>query len=824
MTFELPFFGISFENELLLLLAIPIIIVFLYLNRKVEINKARGTLILLRIGAFILLLAVLATPFMIREETIIRETTSILLITDKSSSMSLYESIVGNLIYERMEATTGDFSKVNLRNLTTKNRTAIGNIIYENIIGSSEENNVVVLLSDGNNNFGRDPLDIASFASEANTVIFTVTPELTGNEVYISDIIGAKRTPIDFEYRGDVVVRKVGDEAAYKIEVAVDGILLIEEEITQKTTTRSFPFSYKFRSHGVHNITARITPTSSDTFSINNIFYKVVDVIKRPAVLLVSENNYSALEIVLKDVYDVTESSSISSLDAYTAVILDNLDIDDIGDAKKLRDFLTDGGGLLVVGGEKAFDAGGYYESNFESLLPVRSSDIPREESKQIAVVILIDISGSTGMSMEGNTKIDVEKAIAIKMIRDLSEDAHIAVVAFNADSHVISSLRKIENKTGPIEDKIAKLQFGGGTYALAGQIKAHQILRGFQGSKYIIMISDGITNYPSQSYIEAERAARDAITTYTVGVVFDTDESFLKGLARVGGGLYFAPDETERVKIILGEEDEGEEEMGGFLLLIVDHNHFITQGLEIGNVTIKDFNKVTPKSSAQLLVATQSFKPILTVWRFGLGRVAALPTDDGNDWANNLYGDQASRIISATVNWVIGDPERKKPVRIECDDVNSGEETAIIIKSKNERPEVILDDERIELSRLDQENYYFNFYPDEIGLQKFETALDSCTFAVNYPEEYGEFEINKDLLKKLAEVTGGKNYDSSQLDELQDEITNFTIEESSGIVIQKTNLMIYFILGALCLFFLDIVIRRINEIVRGHKIGSNEI
>ncbi|MBN2518849.1 MAG: VWA domain-containing protein [Candidatus Altiarchaeota archaeon] len=819
MTLEIPFFGIIFENEQLLLLVIPLLVLFLYQNRKIELTKTRTVLLILRTLTLVLLLAVLAVPFVIREESMTQERTSVLLIADKSHSMDLYDSSLGALVFDRLDATIGDFSKISLRNLSIKDMTGIGDAVYENIIGSSGENNVIVLLSDGNNNYGRDPLDIGSFASEANTAIFTITPELIGNEVYVFDISGAKRTPSDFEYTGSVVIRKVGQTAEYRIELTADGVPVIQESVIQESETRSFPFSHTFRSQGPHNITATITPTSPDVFPQNNVFYKVVDVIRKPSLLLVSDNAYSPLEIVLKETYDVRTSTSLEGdLEAYTAVVLDDMNINDISYMDELREFLADGGGLLVVGGENSFDAGGYYDSNFESLLPVRSSEVSREEGKQIAVVILVDISGSTGVDLGGNTKIDKEKAIAVGMLRDLSKTSYIAILAFNADAYIVSSLRRVENKTDALEDRIARLQFGGGTYVVAGQIKARQILQGFQGSKNIIIISDGITNYPTQSYIEAEKALKSGIKTYTVGVGFDTDEAFLMGLAKSGGGVYFGPDETQRVKILVGGEEEEIDDKEGFSVMIVDTNHFITQGLEIGNVSIEDYNKVTPKSSAQLLIATQQLKPLLTVWRFGLGRVAALSTDNGNDWSNNLYGPQASKTISATINWVIGDPERKKPVRIDCQDTNSGEETSVIVISKSDKPVINLNGELVELNRLDQENYYFNFYPDTMGVQSFETALDSCTFAVNYPEEYREFDLDLDLLKTMAEVTGGRNYDESQLDQLQEDITKFTVQKSTGIEVKKTNMMLYFVLLALSLFFIDIVIRRINEILKGRS------
>ena len=54
----------------------------------------------------------------------------------------------------------------------------------------------------------------------------------------------------------------------------------------------------------------------------------------------------------------------------------------------------------------------------------------------------------------------------------------------------------------------------------------------------------------------------------------------------------------------------------------MVNKNHYITADLDL-NATITGFNDVTPKPGSQRLVAMADGKPVLTVWRYGLGRVA---------------------------------------------------------------------------------------------------------------------------------------------------------------------------------------------------------
>ncbi len=811
------FLGISFEIPVFLLLIIPAIAVFVFVNRDVLRKGGNLHLMAMRSAAMAVLLLVLAMPHVTKEESIMQETTSILVIDDHTGSMRIYGGSAGGEVASAIEAGTGGVSKVELRNLSAQDYTALGDAIYQGILGSSLKNNVVILASDGNSNRGADALDVAAFAAETNARIFSVVPELKGSEVYVEDIGGSDKAPVNSEYAGKVSIGGIGGEASYTLRVFIDEEKVLDTPVLQNTPRKEFPFEHVFNSKGPHRITARIFPDSPDEFPQNDIFNKVVEVVERPKLLLVTSSESSPLSQVLGEVYDVdVEVSLTSDIGEYDAIILDDQPSDSIGSTDRIREFLADGGGLLVVGGNHSYNNGGYYESAFESLLPVKSSEVPDRKGEQINVVILIDISGSTGVSMSGNSKIDVEKAIAVKMVRDLADKAHVGVVAFNSNAYVIQSIRKTGD-TGQLEEKIARLQFGGGTYVLEGLIKARDMLRTVQGSRYVILISDGVTNYPVQVFEEAGHMANDDFTTHTIGVGFDTDVSFMRGLAMRGNGVYFEPRETDRVRILFGGLEDGEEEDGGrFSMILTDTHHFITEGLTSINVSIDGFNKVSGKASAQVLAATRDLKPLLAVWRFGLGRVASLAVDNGGEWVNRLYTGGNSRIISSTVNWIIGDPEERGAFHMECSEARVGEEAPIIVSSEREYPALSVDGENRELNRIDDRRYYMAFVPDTPGFVQISADESSCEVAVNYPREYGRFNINLDMMTAMGNITNGGVYPAESIDALINEVTGYTISESTGVKIKKTNLQLWFTLAALLIFFADVVVRRVSEIRRG--------
>jgi len=814
-------FGLNFDIPIFLYLLIPALLLFLLVNRGVF--KKHLLCITLRCVAIAALLILLAMPYTIREEDVTKESTSILIIDDRTDSMSVYDPSLATSIMESIDSKVGDLSNVEITNITEKDRTALGDAMYQGILGSAMRNNALVLITDGQNNAGSDPIDVAAFAGGARTKIFAVAPDVTGNEVFVKRIEGADKSPVNSRYSGSVVIGAVGNPASYLLRVSVDGENVIDLEFTQDALEKELPFEKIFNSEGPHNITASITPASGDIFPENNRMMKVVNVIERPGILLISNKDNSPLQQVLEEGYTVEKQSRLPAvLDYYSAIVLDDQQAPATGETKLLRDFLNDGGGLVVIGGNSSYENGGYYESSLENLLPVKSREAPKMEGQEVNVVVVLDISGSTGNLMSDATKIDIEKAIAVSIIRDLAEKNNIGVIAFNTESYIIDSLTKLSG-TSQLEEKISRLKFGGGTYVVTGLMRAHDMLDGAQGSKYVILISDGITNYPVQAFEEARDMYLDSITLHAVGVGFDTDASFMQGLSTQGGGIYFAPSETERVKIMVGEpEEDNADGENGYAISVTDTHHFITDGLHISNVSVESFNEVTAKSSAQVLAATKGLKPVLTVWRFGLGRVASLSTDDGLGWANELYMAGSSKLISSTVNWAIGDPERDKPLRIGCVSTSIGEETSVVVTSDDDYPPVIMDGKPVSLNRISETSYYFTFVPDETGFIPIAARGYSCQVTVNYPEEYMDFGTDRGLLASIADSTGGEVFGPSEIDQLAEQVSNYTISESTGVEIKKTHAYEWFALMALCIFLADIIIRRVREILHGGAGSEN--
>ncbi|RLI84860.1 MAG: hypothetical protein DRO76_06250, partial [Candidatus Altiarchaeales archaeon] len=225
------------------------------------------------------------------------------------------------------------------------------------------------------------------------------------------------------------------------------------------------------------------------------------------------------------------------------------------------------------------------------------------------------------------------------------------------------------------------------------------------------------------------------------------------------------------------------------------------------------------------VLITTEAKKPVVTVWRFGLGRVVSITTDNGIKWSPNLYSSENGRLISSITNWAIGDLEKKKRVRMETDDIPLGREAEIIIRC-DKLPRVVAqkdgDKEEISLKQIDIDLYSGGFAPKETGFYFLKAVVqdseDTDAIAVNYPVEFSRLGINREGLSEITTLTNGMIYNSSQIEQLEDDAMKFIKEGSLKRIKEKIPLHLYFMIATVSLFFIDVVIRRIREIMRLRK------
>ncbi len=772
-----------------LLLIIPLIPILIWLLRhefvilkedlavKLQKKRIKRLMFFTRTILFVLVLIALASPYVQREK-IIEGDPFIQLLVDNSTSMVMFEDVSQQLA-TKLEKKMNTEVKV-VGSGTVSN-------IGDGVLNSLEPHGSILLLSDGNVNSGADLGDVALFASKLNATINAVKLKAVRDDAGV-EIFGPSKTLENSENTFSVFVNRVGNINSVHLKVIMDGETIYD----QLTSENSYQFT-KQLSKGIHKITATID--SADFFPNNNVFYKTVKVVPQPKVLFYSEKA-SPLETLLKQLYVVDTATSIpSNLQDYYAIVVNDIKADSVESATDiLNDFVADGNGMAVFGGENSYEKGGYRNSIFETLLPVLVGS-PEKKEGDTAIAIVIDISGSAGAPFgRFASTADFEKAAAIDIISNLELNTEVALIAFNNQAYLISELSPAFSKPD-LPDTISRIKWGGGTNIGAGLLKAISVLSAFGGSKNIVLLSDGKTQGPASAFEAARFASNNGIKIYTVGVGPTTDEKNMMDYAELSNGIYFRATEESRLQILFGPVDDQAAQSGQMELVILNKNHFITENFE-PNATLYGYNQVSPKGAARLLATTSTGEPVLTIWRLGLGRVAAFSVDDGGKWAGSLLGAGNSRFIARTMNWAIGDPERKSASFIDAKDARLNEPVEITVKSSV--PPVA---EGVVFYKIDEDTYTGSIIPTRTGFQ----SSAGAEFAVNYEAEFGNLGMSPEL-EKIAGSTGGKMFDANDIDG----IVEHAKTRAKRVINSRDYIRWPFILLAIVLFIVEIFIRRI--------------
>lgn len=780
-------FSVYFENPWVLWLIIPFLIGlvllikfdFVKIKEDAVLAKRRRSLknlMLFTRGAIcVLLIVALAYPY-IPTQKVIQGEPHVKILVDKTGSFKLFD--LG--FVEEFKKNLGRRVDVDVSYIEGVRNSPIGDSLFKSL----KENEHILLISDGNNNFGTSLGDVASYAVSLNTTInaLNLNAKEYDASVYIE---GPQKTSKDVENTFNVVVEQAGEKREVPLTVLVDGKAVLT------TLTREGETFVKTFEKGYHRIEAKIE--ANDFFKQNNAFYKTIKVVEKPKVLFITEKE-SPLVKLFNPIYDIVTGRNIDSLDVFPAVVLNDINEKQFNAMlSKLTNFAAEGNGLVVVGGTNSYDGGNYKNSAVESLLPVRVAKAGKKAG-EANIVVVIDVSGSTGERFGGAKKVDVEKALTIEVLNDLSPISKVGIVAFNTKPYLVADINMLMNQEG-LNEKISRLVDGGGTMVSVGLLAGVQMLEGVSGSKNIILISDGNTQQREETMGVAKYAADNGITVYTVGVGYGTNEELMSKLADIGNGAYFQPGETEKIRILFGGVDKEKGEKGVYNALVFNENHFITGDIKL-DARLYGFNLVAPKSNGKLLVTTDMGDPLVTVGRFGLGRVVAVTTDDGGLYAGELLNKKNSKLWTRMMNFAIGDPERKNDQFILVDDSILGENTEILLKSS-----IQPSTKNVPFYKIDENLYKATIRPSEIGFNKILDAI----FGVNYLAEYQHIGLNPEL-RDFVSSTNGKIFEKDDIEGIAKHI----IANSKRVVSSKKNYVWIFVIFAVIVYLFEIFMRRV--------------
>ncbi|MCD4806517.1 MAG: VWA domain-containing protein [Methanococcoides sp.] len=808
----------TFEQPLMFALILPVIIGGIFLLRE----GARRPIIISRMIVLSLLVIALASPTAIVSDVTSDENPNLVVISDETASMSLFEEGVGMNVYESLTANTPTtFIRL------TGESTSLGDAIEQYSTGDNQ----IVLVSDGNNNFGKDIDESLQYAKEMGTTVYSVAPDLEKNDISVQ-MLGDKTVVIGNENQFDILVSQAEEgEIRYSFEVYAGDTLIRSGTFSQETRTRTIRVPYTFKKLGAQEMRVELSPLTEDKDDINNVYYKSVYVVPKPNINLITSDTGAPLGNILYNLYDVSNSKEFTNLDNKKTVVLDNVNMRELSesDTDKLKEYVSQGNGLVLVGGEASFDRGNYLDSSFEELLPVISK--PTDWKGGRSIVLVLDISQSTAAH---ETLSDILGNAIFILENENLRDAYAGVIAFGSEGVDVSDglvYLGTHSNLEKLEESISSLTPGATseTSLDQGLLIAQEWLETESGELDIIIISDGGF---AQSYDESlkviEEIHEEGIDFYFIhiheqGAPSQYDKfgnRYSEELMKSVDGTYFFIEKGERANLVFEDQEIPEEEtdeipqLTSFPLIEYNPNHFITRNIEIeGNIT--GYNDVTPKPGADRIIITATGKPVVTTWRYGLGRVAAITTDNGrggqNTWASQMYSGNNSKLISSTINWAIGNPQVEEGTVVEAEDTWFGTPATLYITHYDGNTPVLrYKGDTLELAVTGKNTYETTIDPKSIGFHD----VSGYPIAVNYAIEYRDVGMNEDL-PVFIKANGGKTY-------TENEALALLLTDARGnslkSVQRSESQKLYFLIAALLLFLGEIAVRRIREIRESKK------
>ncbi|WP_292463860.1 VWA domain-containing protein [Methanolobus sp.] len=811
---------VSFEHPEMFWLILPVLIGGIYLLRK----ATKKGLIISRIIVVALLIIALASPYTLSPRVTVDDNPNIVLISDETESMNIFDKQAATNLYESLAAKTPT-TLVRL----TGDKTALGDAIMQYSTGDNQ----LVMITDGNSNSGADLEEALKFAQDIGTTVYYVQPDLTSNDI-TAQITGDKTVIVNNVNQFDMIISQAGTgEISYRYELYINDQLARSANVVQEGRQKNITLhDIKFSKLGKHTMKLVIIPSGGDSDNINNDFYKSVYAIPKPKITAIGLETGSPLAYSLQNLYAVSTATDLSSIDGKKAIVIDNTHANSFSqsDVTKLKAFLNDGHGIVVVGGDHSYNYGNYLDSPIEEILPVVSR--PTDWSGGRNVVLVLDVSGS---SVDYNMTTDIVSN-AVKIIKNENlRDSHVGIITFGSKGFDFSNgllYLGTSSNIELLEQQLEEMKFGGGETNLnEGLEVAETWLEDETGELEIIIISDGAIDSYKETIAISQRLHAKGVNFYFLhinsgdkgqdGLLDENGNYVSKRIMEEVNGSHVWLEKGERANIIFSgiqqPSDQNDTAFGSFPLIELNTQHFITRNVEVeGEIT--GYNDVTPKAGADRLVITATGKPVLTTWRYGLGRVAAITTDNGerggNRWGTALYSGNNSKIVSSTVNWAIGNPREETGAVVEAPDTWYGTPADVVLTMYDTGiPILKLNGDNVDLSLTGNNVYEASISPDTIGVHD----LSGYPLAVNYALEYRDVGLNENL-PSLIRAYGGNTYTE---DEARASLLTEARQKSQKLVRDIVSHKMYFLLAALIIFLGEVIVRRIREIREMKKMQS---
>lgn len=538
----------------------------------------------------------------------------------------------------------------------------------------------IVLLSDGAETTGLAQAEIDALVEAGIPVDVIPLPGVPEGELRLSGLSGPSVT---WAGGGDQVTAYIESDRAGVVDVdlIIDGEAVESQSVSVGEGGAGVAFDVPALEPGFHVVEVALGASDIDNPVAENDRWPLGIVVREaPLVAIVTPEGgdsgmlQQALErqgYRTEAVASTSLPTSVDELDDWDAIVLDNVpawDIETSGQ-EALADYARAGGGVVVLGGTASFGPGAYASTPLESMLPVSVKVTDGRDRPRVAVLLVIDRSGSMsyGESTSGAPKIDLARDGVVTAASALVEGDQVGVVAFNDEPAWALPMTTLtgEDVESLIGGSLSELHPDGGTELFPALQVAVDALRNVDADvRHIIVLSDGRSRGAERdSYFRLlEDAGAEGITLSTLGLGYDADVELLEDLADAGGGRYHYIANADEIPQVTFEEARAagsQSVLRGSFAPVQLVPSPIMEDVEVGSVPPLDgYNFAGARPGAQVVLASDRRDPLLVKWQFGLGRVVAWTGDSGSDFAAGWSTwDGYDRFWGNTVAWALPDP-----------------------------------------------------------------------------------------------------------------------------------------------------------------------
>ncbi|MEI8166031.1 MAG: VWA domain-containing protein [Chloroflexales bacterium] len=700
----------------------------------------------------------------------------------------------------------------------------------------------LVLLSDGGENAGQAveaarlaaargiPLDVADLAVTTSDAEALVAHVDAPTHVRAGQTATVAAT-IESTVAQAATVSLIGD----------GGVIGTPKRVQLAPGANKVAFPVEVSGTGFQRFRVQIEP-ERDGRAQNNEAAALIQVEGPPRVLLVAEQQADAAPLlsalqatnmvpVIRAPNAADLPTDLASLSAYEAVILVNTPAPSlpVGMMAALPSYVRDlGKGLLMVGGDQSFGVGGYSKTPVEEALPVYMDVRDRKQRPNLALVFVIDKSGSmdachcssddrsSAQSQTSSTrKVDIAKDAVAQAAKLLGPQDTLGIVSFDS-----SAVQTLPPTLGVTEEQVVNAMAGveprGSTNVHAGLQEAANLLKGVDARlKHIVLLTDGWSAGGDQLDL-AQRLRAEGVTISVVAAGGGS-ANYLERVATTGGGRYYPATDISKVPQIFVQETITT--VGNYLVERPFTPVALGASPVLAGITalpqLYGFNGSTLKTSARTLLETDDGEPLLATWQFGLGRSAAWLSDTKGHWASNWvrwadFPRFASQLVGAVLP-VRGSQDTSAEVSVAGGETTIALTTAALQASMVVSATLVGTDgtHQVVLHQVAPNRYQGQLVSPAPGTYLVNISgsaadqvvlQETAGLVVPYSSEYRGTQANPALLDELVALTAGTHLTAA----------TDAFRPVAGEVTQAQEVGLPLLLLALCLLPLDTALRRL--------------